>query len=88
MSIKGIRVRYVDFLTLLSIFNGTVNGNYNSLRKCEIRLLLLDFNWNFELNAPLVFSFPYTLMSKKEIRVRYAELITLLSIFKVTADVD
>ena len=88
MSIKGIRVRYVDFLTLLSIFNGTVNGNENSLRKCEIRLLFLDIKWNIELNVLLVFSFPYTLMSKKEIRVRYAELITLLSIFKVTVDVD
>ena len=88
MSIKGIRVRYVDFLTLLSIFNGTVNGNENSLRKCEIRLLFLDIKWNIELNVLLVFSFSYTLMSKKEIRVRYAELITLLSIFKVTVDVD
>ena len=38
MSIKGIRVRCVDFLTLLSIFKSTFNVNQNSLR-----VVLLDF---------------------------------------------
>ena len=31
MSIKEIRMRYADFLPLLSIFEGTVNMNKNSL---------------------------------------------------------
>ena len=35
----------------------------------------------------LVFDTPLE-MSKKGIRVRYTELITLLSIFKVTVDMD
>ena len=43
MSIKVIRVRHVDFLTLLSTFKGTVNVNKNILRKCEMRVILLDF---------------------------------------------
>ena len=36
MSIKGIRVRYADFLALLNVFKGTVNVNWNSLEKCKI----------------------------------------------------
>ena len=40
---KGVRVRYADFLTLLSIFKGTVNVNENSSGKCEMQVLLLDF---------------------------------------------
>ena len=43
MSIEGIRVIYADILTLLSIFNGTVNMNENSSGKCEMRVMLLDF---------------------------------------------
>ena len=38
-----VRVRYADFLTLLSIFKDTVNVNENSSGKCEIQVLLLDF---------------------------------------------
>ena len=45
MSIKGIRVRYVDFLTLLRIFKGTFNVNQNSLGKCKMRVVLLDFQF-------------------------------------------
>ena len=43
MTIKEIRVRYADTLTLLSIFKGTVNIKKNSLRKCEMRVAFLDF---------------------------------------------
>ena len=39
--IKGIRVRYPDFMTLQSIFKGTVNMNLKSLEKCQV--LLFDF---------------------------------------------
>ena len=40
---KGVRVRYADFLTLLSIFKGTVNVNENSSEKFEMQVVLLDF---------------------------------------------
>ena len=43
MSIKGIRVKYADFLTLLRIFKDTFNVNQYSLRKCKIQVVLLDF---------------------------------------------
>ena len=41
MSIKGIRVRYVDFWTLLSIFKCTVNVNSNNLKKMRNAGLVL-----------------------------------------------
>ena len=43
MSVKGKRVRYMDALSVLSIFKGTVNINYNGLGKYEMLVLLLDF---------------------------------------------
>ena len=43
ISSKGIRMRYADFLTVLSIFKGTVNMNENSLGKSKMQLLFLDF---------------------------------------------
>ena len=43
MSIKGIRMRFADFLTLLSIFEGTVRMNEKSLEKRKMSVLLLDF---------------------------------------------
>ena len=51
------------------------------------------FFWNvnskFELNTPLILVFETLLeMIIKGIRVRYAELITLLSIFKGTGDMN
>ena len=36
-------MRYAGFLTLLSIFQGTVNMNLNGLVRYELRFLLLDF---------------------------------------------
>ena len=39
----GIRVKYDEILTLLSIFKGTVDINWNGLGKCEMRVLLMSF---------------------------------------------
>ena len=60
MSVKGINVRYVDFLTLPSIFKGTFKVNQNSFGKCKMGILLFEFNWKFELNTTLIFSFSDT----------------------------
>ena len=43
MSKKEIRVRYAELMTLLSIFKGAVHMTENSLEKCEMRVVLLDF---------------------------------------------
>ena len=42
MSFKEIRVRCLDFLTLMSIFKGAFNVNPNNLGKCKMRVALLD----------------------------------------------
>ena len=51
---------YADFLALMNIFKGAVDMNENSLEKCEKRVVFWIFNWKFELNTPLVFSFSDT----------------------------
>ena len=43
MNKKGIRVRYTELMTLLSIFKVTVDMNEISLEKCEMRVELLNF---------------------------------------------
>ena len=43
MSIKGVRVRYAELMTLLSTFKGIVNMNLKSSEKCEMRVVLLGF---------------------------------------------
>ena len=43
MSIKGIGLRYAEFITSLNIFKGTVDINSNNLEKYKIGVLLLDF---------------------------------------------
>ena len=43
MSIKGIRVRNAELMILLSLFKGTVHMNWKILEKCEMQVLLLDF---------------------------------------------
>ena len=43
MSINGISLKYVRFITSLSIFKGTVHINETNLEKCKIGLLLLNF---------------------------------------------
>ena len=48
---------------------------------------VLTKNSSWTRHYVLVFDTPLE-MSKKEIRVRCTELITLLSIFKVTVDMD
>ena len=42
MSIKGISLRYAEFITLLSIFKETVDINLNNSENCKIGVLLLD----------------------------------------------
>ena len=80
--IKGIRMRYNDFLTLLSIFKAQSiwirivreNG------KCE------SCFWTFNSKLHhlfLVFHTPSE-MSKKVIRVKYVDFLTLRRIFKGT----
>ena len=43
MTKKGIRVRYIELMTLLSICKVSVHMNQRRLEKCEIEVLLLDF---------------------------------------------
>ena len=43
MRIKGIRERYAEIMTLLSLFKSTVHINLKSLEKCKMRVALLDF---------------------------------------------
>ena len=53
--------------------------------KCES--CFWNFNSNFDLSTSLDFSFQrLTEMSTKEIKVKYAEFITSLSVFKGTID--
>ena len=81
-------MRYVDFLTLRSIFKGIAIGikivNINF--KCKYYVWI--FNLKLDLNTPLVLIFQTPPeVSIKGIRVRYAEIMTLLSIFKGTMDI-
>ena len=47
MSIKGIKVKYAEFITSLSIFKGTIDTEFNMnsywSEKSEMRVLLLHF---------------------------------------------
>ena len=54
--------------------------------KCES--CFWNFNSNFDLSTSLNFSFSetYTEMSTNEIKVKYAEFITSLSVFKGAID--
>ena len=61
---KGVRVRYAELMTLLSIFKGIVDINSNSLHKSQMPVLLLDFNSKSDLSTPLVFSFLDTFRDK------------------------
>ena len=60
ISINGVRVRYADFLTLMSKFKGTVDMSENSLGKYKRQSCVWIFNSKFELNTPLVFGCPDT----------------------------
>ena len=55
MSVKGVRVRYAKFMTLLSIFKGTVNMNKKKNAKWE--KFLWHVKWNFYLSTFLHFEF-------------------------------
>ena len=41
--IKGISVKFTDFLTLWSMLKGTVDIYWNNLEKCKIGVLLSDY---------------------------------------------
>ena len=64
MSIKGIKVKYVEFITSLSIFKGTIDTEFNMnsywLEKSEMRVLFCIFNSKFDLSTILVVSFSDT----------------------------
>ena len=58
MSIKGISLRYAEFITSLSIFKGTVNINIKVIQKnVKLWSYFWTFNSKFKLSTPLVFSF-------------------------------
>ena len=90
MSIEGIRVKYADILTLLIIFKGTVNMSSDSSGKYEMRVVLLDFSLEIRVEHTtsfLVFHAPWE-MSKKKIKVKYADFLTLQSTFKGSVDIN
>ena len=81
-------MRYADFLTLRSTFKGIAIGikivNINF--KCKYYFWI--FNLKLDLNTPLVLIFQTpSEVSIKGIRVKYSEIMTLLSIFKGTMDI-
>ena len=43
MNIKGIRVRYAEFMNLLNLLKDTVDMTEDSLEKYEMRVLPLEF---------------------------------------------
>ena len=64
MSIKGGSARYAEFITSLSMLEGTVDINGNSSKKCKMEPLLFNFNSKLELITHLVFSFSDTCRDK------------------------
>ena len=40
MNIKAIKVKYAEFMTLISLHKGTVNMNQSSLEKSEIAFVM------------------------------------------------
>ena len=62
--IKGIRVRYPDFMTLRSIFKGIVNMNLKSSEKCQYESCFLVFNSKSEFSVVLVFQTPLEMSIK------------------------
>ena len=87
-------MRGPDFLTLQSIFKGSVDMNRTSLEKCKMRVLFMNFKFKINLNMSLDFSSLILVfqtlseMSIKEIRVRYVQLMALKSMFKGTVDMN
>lgn len=60
MSIIGGSARYAEFITSLSILEGTVDINWSNSENSKMEALLLDFNSKLDLSTQLVFSFPDT----------------------------
>ena len=55
MSNKGIGLRYVHILALLRIFKGTFNIISNGLGKCKIRVPILDFVLEIQVESSAIF---------------------------------
>ena len=64
INIKGIKVKYAEFITSLIISKGTIDTEFHVssywLEQREMRALLLHFNSKFDLSTPLVVSFSDT----------------------------
>lgn len=60
MSIIGGSARYAEFITSLSILEGTVDINWSNSENSKMEALLLDFNSKLDLSTQRVFSFPDT----------------------------
>ena len=75
------KIEITEFVVLLSIPKGSVN--MKSLEKSEIRVLL----WYYWLKIQIEYTTPSE-RSIKEISVRYADILTLLSILKGTVNIN
>ena len=60
MSIIGGSARYAEFITSLSILEGTVDINRSNSGNSKMGALPLVFNSELDLSRKLVFSFPDT----------------------------
>ena len=64
MGIKGIKVKRAEFITLLSIFKGTIDTEFNMnsywFEKSKMSLSFCILNSKFDLSTPLVVSFSDT----------------------------
>ena len=93
MSIKRINLKYPEFITSLSIFKDTIDTEFNMnshcLDKSEMRLTFafLTRNSTSAYHQLLVFQALSQICINK-LRVRYSELMTLLSIFQGTIDMN
>ena len=60
MPTEGKKVRYTEFIILLSIIKGCVDMNSYWFEKSEMRVSFCILNSKFELSTPLVLSFSDT----------------------------
>ena len=76
MSKKGVRVRYAELTTLLSILKGTVDMNQLSLENTKCKSCFWIVNLKFEFRRALYFTFVQALgnalyIINKEIYCRF-----------------
>ena len=94
MSIKGKKVKFAELNTSLSILKATIDIEFNMnlylVRKkwsASLAFTFLTRNSTWVYHQLLVFQTPSE-MSIKGLRVRYADLMTLVSIFKGTVNMN